>query len=125
MKLKTTKKAIRQQASNLFNVGYCELQYLLGYKNAFAYASGQDGWCCDYYELEHSKKGIGVVLATGYRTNGTGKRLDYNLVKEYEEKAKRIMNSYNTYENVMDRPKILDSLINLFIEEITRGTYDI
>lgn len=125
MKLKTTKKAIREQASNLFNVGYCELQYMLGYKNAFAYSSGRDGWSCDYYELTHSRKGIAVILATGYRTNGTGDRLNYDLVKRYEKQSKKIMNTYNTYENVQDRPKLLNSLINLFIEEITKDTYDI
>lgn len=40
MKIKTTKQFIKLHCQKAFAIGYCDLQYLLQYKNAFAYSAG-------------------------------------------------------------------------------------
>lgn len=44
MKVKVTKKEIRENYKNVISVGYCELQYLLRGKNPNFYTSGIYGW---------------------------------------------------------------------------------
>jgi len=109
MKLKTTKKAIKENTfNNLIGVGYCELQYLLTFKNAFAYSSGIYGWSCDYYELKNN--GINYIISTGYST--IGQRLPREIVKSYENKAKDMINNGQP-----DYRKKLNILINKFLAE--------
>jgi hypothetical protein len=55
------------------------------------YTSGCCGWNADVYYL-----GNNTVLTTGYRP--FGKRLDYKLIKEYEDKARETVYSNETYE---------------------------
>ena len=81
MKLKTTKKQIRENAKQLYAVGYCELDSLLVYQSPFAYSSGVYGWACDYYQFD------GVVISTGY--SPTGESIAYNLQKKYNNLAKK------------------------------------
>jgi hypothetical protein len=80
MKLKTTKKQIRENANQLYSVGYCELDRLLVYQSPFAYSSGVYGWSCDYYKLN------GVVISTGY--SPIGESIAYDLQKKYNNLAK-------------------------------------
>jgi len=109
MKLKTTKKVIKENTfNNLISVGYCDLQYLLTFKNAFAYSSGQNGWACDYYELENN--GMSFIISTGYST--IGQRLSNTIVKSYENKAKDMINNRQP-----DYRKKLNILINKFLTE--------
>ena len=81
MKLKTTKKQIRESAYQLYAVGYCELDSLLVYQSPFAYSSGVYGWSCDYYNLD------GVIISTGY--SPTGEHFPYDLIKKYNNLAKK------------------------------------
>ena len=81
MKLKTTKKQIRENAKQLYAVGYCDLDNLLVYQSPFAYSSGVYGWSCDYYNLD------GVIISTGY--SPTGESIAYNLQKKYNNLAKK------------------------------------
>jgi len=81
MKLKTTKKQIRENANQIYSVGYCELDSLLVYQSPFAYSSGVYGWSCDYYQFD------GVVISTGY--SPTGESIAYNLQKKYNNLAKK------------------------------------
>ena len=100
MKLKTTKKQIRENTNgNLYSIGYCELDYLLKYKDPFAYSAGYYGWTCDYYNIN------GVIISTGY--NPIGISIDYNLAKEFNKKAKNL-----------HAESELNNLINEFIEVI-------
>ena len=43
MKLKATKKQIRQNFNTILSIGYCDAQYLLDCKNPFAYSAGLNG----------------------------------------------------------------------------------
>ena len=85
MKLKTTKKEIKNNSKRILKVGYCAAQNLLNYEEPFAYSSGVYDWACDYYNID------GVIISTGY--SPIGEEVEYNLLKEYETKAKNI--SYN------------------------------
>ena len=112
MKLQTTKTNIKNNFCTVLTVGYCELQYLLNYCNAFAYSAGLYGWVCDYYKP--STKYSGVCIATGYNTDRLGgKRVSYELVKEYEQKARELVLDYS--QN--DKREALSILIDEFIEK--------
>ena len=112
MKLQTTKTNIKNNFCTVLTVGYCELQYLLNYSNAFAYSAGLYGWVCDYYNP--STKYSGVCIATGYNTERlNGKRVSYELVKEYEQKACEILNNYSQ----TNKREALNNLIDEFIEK--------
>ena len=113
MKLQTTKSNIKNNFCTVLTVGYCELQYLLNHSNAFAYSAVVYGWVCNYYTP--STKYSGVCIATGYNTERlSGKRVNYALVQEYEQKAREIV--YN-YETQMNKREALNTLIDEFIEK--------
>ena len=112
MKLQTTKANIRKNFSTILTVGYCEIQYLLNRCNAFAYSAGVYGWSCDFYQP--SFKFSGVCIATGYNTERMGgKRVSYELTKEYEQKARELVNDYSQ----INKREALNALIDEFIEK--------
>ena len=80
MKLKATKRSIREGYNKIVNVGYCDLQALLNYKEPFAYSAGLYGWACDYYDID------GVCISSGYQPIGD-KKFNYDLMRELENKA--------------------------------------
>ena len=113
MKLQTTKSNIRNNFATVLTVGYCEIEYLLNYCSPFAYSAGINGWMCNYYQP--STRFGGVCLATGYNTDRLGgKRVNYELVKEYEQKAHELVCDYNTQIN---KREALNTLIDEFIEK--------
>ena len=118
MKLQTTKTNVRNNFVTILTTGYCEIQYLLNYCNAFAYSAGVYGWNCDFYQP--SFKFSGVCIATGYNTERlSGKRVSYELVKEYEQKASEVMNDYKQ----ANKREALNTLIDEFIEKaLTENT---
>tara|TARA_R100001230_G_C5646273_1_gene151854 strand:+ start:526 stop:921 length:396 start_codon:yes stop_codon:yes gene_type:complete len=116
VKIKTTKKQIRDNVhpDNLFSVGYCDLQHLLRFENAFAYSCGVNGWSCDYYEFEHNNQKY--VISTGY--SPIGKRIDYKTTKTFDDLASQ-MNQMNstTYEKRVNAYK---NLLGYFLDKITK-----
>lgn len=112
MKLKTTRKEIKNKvASNyIWQVGYCDMQNLLYYKNAIAYTSGVYGWNFDLYEVD------GVYFTTGYR-NMIGKQVDYELLRKYEQQASEIINSWKKYE-YEEKKELVNNLLKEFIREL-------
>lgn len=111
MKLKTTKKEIRGGFYRILSIGYCDAQYLLKYKNPFGYSAGVYGWACDYYDID------GVCISTGYSPL-TDKNMihDYNLVREYENKARDICKGDLEYED--KKIKVNELLVEL-IDKLT------
>ena len=109
MKFKTTQKAVKEGYRNIIEIGYCNLQHLLYYKDPVAYTSGTYGWNADIYEI-----GRGSAICTGYRPFGDI-RPDYKLVREYDNKAREII--HNTKFDGNQREKI-DELLNEFIEKV-------
>lgn len=111
MKLKTTKKQIRENTGdNLYSVGYCELQHLLRYENPFAYSSGVNGWACDYYEL--SVDGQRVIISTGYQP--IGKSIDYKTVKGFNETVRDYQQAWKHCTKEQTK-KLLNSFLRTLI----------
>ena len=105
--MKLTKKEVLNNYK-CYEVGYCELQYLLHYKNAVGYTSGVYGWNADIYIFDN------IALVTGYRP--FGQEIDHALARKYEQKAMKIADNYKlTYEQ---RKRKINNLLNKFIEEI-------
>ena len=85
MKLRATKKEMREGYYYIFSVGYCNMQSLLRERQPFAYSSGAYGWACDYYDID------GVLISTGYAPLSNKNMIeDYDLMREYENKALKI-----------------------------------
>ena len=106
MRLKATKKQIRGNFNIILSIPYCDAQYLLSYKNPFAYSEGVYGWACDYYQIGN------ICISTGYSPIGTP--VNYSLLREFERKAEQIKKDYNL--SYSDREKQLDELIKQFID---------
>ncbi len=83
MKLRASKKELREGYYRIISIGYCDAQRLLNYEKAFAYSAGVYGWACDYYDID------GVLISTGYSplSNKNVKKYDYNILREYEATA--------------------------------------
>jgi hypothetical protein len=110
MKFKTTKKAIKDGYYKIISVGYCELQNLLKGNNPVAYSTRAEGWACDYYDID------GVCICEGYSpiNSQNTKKLGYDKIKEYEQKASKISSNYGSWEATK---KALNSLLREFIAE--------
>jgi hypothetical protein len=110
MKLKTTKKQVKNYYNNIYSIGCCDAEYLLQGVNPFAYSSGACGWSCDYYEVED------VCISTGYNT--IGERINYDLVRKYDDKAKAIFEDYSI--DYQKRKNKVNRLLVKFINEIKK-----
>lgn len=108
MKFKTTNKALKEGYGKIVKVGYCDLQYLLNYHSPVAYTCGVYGWNANIYEVN------GVAICTGYRPIGNIKP-DYNLIREYNQKAKDVLFSGTKSD---DARKKLDELLEEFLEKV-------
>ena len=104
MKLKASKKEFK--GLNVLRVGYCKLQYLLQYKQPFAYSSGVNGWSCDYYDLD------GVIISTGYQP--IGKQVNNEAVATYEDIARKVSSGALDYK---EKEKLIDNLIKDFVND--------
>ena len=107
MKSKFTRKEIKENYNIILEVGYCNLQNLLKYKEPFGYSTRAEGWACDYYELNN-----GVCVSTGYAPIGKGKQVSKEVFKKYDDKARKLLDRYNY---PIGR---INTLINKFVNEI-------
>jgi len=104
MKLKATKKEMKQGYYKIISIGYCDAQRLLSWSNPIAYSCGGNGWSCDYHVVD------GVLISEGYSPLSAKNTLDdYELVREYENKASDI----NTKEEH-------DALLSEFVAKATQ-----
>ena len=106
MKLKASKKEVKNNSSKILKLHYCKAQTLLHYESPFAYSCGVNGWACDYYDINN------IIISTGY--SPIGDNIDYNLINEYEEKARKIV--YNNYnESYESKKNKVTSLLSEFL----------
>ena len=108
MKLKATKKQIKNNYNKIYSIGYCNAQFLLEYESPFAYSSGGYGWSCDYYEIDD------ICISTGYRT--VGENINYDLVRKYDDKASKILRNYDL--DYQKRKTKIKKLLTKFINEV-------
>ena len=92
-KIKVSKSEVKNNNYRILGVGYCKMQYLLQYQQPTAYSAGAYGWSCDYYDINN------VVISTGYnRIHSQNMKDDYDLIKQYEDRACSIVCD-NHYQN--------------------------
>ena len=110
MKLKVTKKQIKNNYTKIYAIGYCNAQNLLDGINPFAYSSGIYGWSCDYYEIDE------ICISTGY--SPIGESVDFDLLRKYDKKAGEIRSNYNIdYQKIKNK---INKLLVKFINELNK-----
>jgi hypothetical protein len=109
MKLKTTKTQIKNNFITILSIGYCDIQYLTRFQSPFAYSAGVYGWQCDYYQIKN------VCLSTGY--SPLGQKIDYNVLRKYELKAKKILTNYDL--DYKTQQKRVNKLLFDFVKKCT------
>ncbi len=104
-KIKTSKKDMRENYY-IVGAGYCSLQNLLSYQSEIAYSVRREGWACDYYDIDS------VIISTGYAPlKSKNVSCDYELIKKYDDKARKITCNYELDYKVRKRK------VNKFLKE--------
>ena len=111
MKYLTTKKAMRENYSQIIGIGYCNAQHLLNWETPIAYSAGESGWACDYYVVD------GVLISTGYQPIKTkNARSDYEFIHAYDTKAQ----SFFRLEDSEERATKARELLQEFVLQATK-----
>lgn len=110
MKVKVTRKFVEEHHKTIIKAGYCDLEFLLRYKNPSFYTTNIYGWASDVYTLGD------VAIVTGYAPFGIG---NYELTKKYNDMAMAIP------FNEGNRKEKLDMLIEEYIEFFRSGKANI
>ena len=110
MKVKVTQKELKKGYNKIISIGYCDAWYLLAYQEPRYYTCGVYGWSSDNYHIDNN-----TLISTGYRPlNGIS---NYDLVEQYNEKARTIYISDLKYEAKKKKVnKLLDEFINELLE---------
>lgn len=120
MKLKATRKQIKEGAYYIIGSGYCTMDYLLRYEEPFSYCCGIYGWSCDNYLIKNNYFGE-VIISTGYNyidsKNVKDSRFNYEIIKKYEQQAREVISGDYTmsYE---EKKEIVTHLLDSCIKEI-------
>jgi len=109
-KIKITSKELKSRYPKILTVAYCTMQNLLRYQQELYYNSGAYGWNYDGYNIN------GVLIVTGYRTFKGTLKTNYDLINEYEEKARILNNDYNLDYDI--KVEKVNNLLNEFISKL-------
>ena len=110
MKIKATKKELKNGFYHIIHIGYCNAEALLHYCSPFSYCAGTYGWACDNYEIE------GVLISTGYNPlNDKNAKSDYNKTMEYNKKARSILSNYDI--DRQEQKVMIEALLKQYIGE--------
>lgn len=109
MKVKVTKKQVQENYKNIIRVGYCDLHYLLRFKEADYYTAGVCGWNADIYQVNFN-----TCIVTGFRPFGNIS--NHELVEEVEEMAENILK--NRALSLEEQKKQIDFVFANFIAKI-------
>ena len=113
MKKLYAKKVIKGlYGDKIISVGYCDLQRLLKFEEAFGYSAGVNGWDCDYYYTDD----FNIIISIGYRPI-KGISAGYDVVKKYESLAKEVINMNLDFEVTKEK---LNQLLKDFVNEVTK-----
>ena len=111
LKLKATKKTMREGYYSIISIGYCDAEALLNYQSPIAYSTRTEGWACDYYDVN------GVLISTGYSPlSDKNAKHDHKAVREYNDKARTIIHSDIDYEAKKEQ---VTSLLTAMVTELT------
>lgn len=104
MAIQTTRPALDRTFRYHIGIPYSEAAHLLRYEEKSFYNSGIYGWNFSTYIFDD------VAISTGYRNLPT--TCNYELVKEYDKKARNIINEWN-YQG--DKKQDIRALLHEFI----------
>lgn len=111
MKIKTTRKYIKNLYNNVFQCGYCDLQYIMRGIEPTYYNCGVYGWNFDCYT-----NGGEIAITTGYR-NMIGKRIPREIIEKYSKIAFEINEYYKLDGNYdMMETRMMRNRENFFSE---------
>lgn len=88
----------------VYSIGYCQAQYLLMFTRKVGYNAGVYGWNYDVYMVGDD------TIITGYQPF-SAEKVDYNLLKEYEDEARRVQCEGGEHTSM---------IINNLLEEMLR-----
>lgn len=110
-KYRTTKKAMKESYNQIACVAYCNLQFLLKFKEPFAYSTRAEGWACDYYEVD------GVLISTGYAPIDSKRtKCSYDICKKYDSEAEKVLCDYLLSND--EKKEKVNNLLHEFIVKI-------
>lgn len=112
MKIRTTKKAIRDSYSNIICLGYCSLR-ALDYLDADYYCIRREGWAFDAYVISND-----TVIVTGYAPFGNIKPT-YTSIEAYNKKLIPIIDKYRETTNYERFIAEIQELVKQFAEEVS------
>ena len=112
MRLKVSKKEIKDNYSNIITISYCDAEYLLRGLDSKYYSTRAEGWACDYYEIDNN-----TIISTGYAPIDSKLR-DYELTRKYDDKAREIWNNYDI--DYKKRLKRITTLRNKYVSEMLK-----
>ena len=106
------RKDIIDNYANILNLGGACIN-LLRYEDPFAYNAGKYGWNWYAYHIN------GVILINGYR-NMIGERVDWDILHEYDKRAKEVQDLYMTADYDVRATKTHEIIMEL-TEKFKRG----
>lgn len=109
MAFELRRKDVVNESGYKFAVGYCGMQNLLHFQDRLGYTHGVYGWNFDVYKIGD------CVISTGYR-GMVGKSVDYDLLREYELKAEKIV--YDIKKPYEEQKQEVNALLYEFLEKI-------
>ena len=110
MKVRVQEKELKKAFPVIVSIGYCNAEYLLHFEEPDFYTCGTYGWKADHYKIK------GVLISTGYVP--LGKIKNWELVKEYNQKAKNVILNMNCTKE--EQKLFVNELLTEFIEKITK-----
>lgn len=112
MRVQVTKRDVMKQNRFVICVGYCDLQYLLRFKDSQFYTAGMYGWNADIYQVSPS-----AVIVTGYRPFGNVK-VEFGILRGFENRASHILNQRElTYD---EKKEALDEILDEFLQVVLK-----
>ena len=108
MKIKATRKMIKNNYTNIIEIGYCDLQHLFFYDTSKYYNCGVYGCNWNGYELNEN-----TCIITGYR-NTLGISVDMEYIRKIDDKAREIVDSWGIW-SLEDKKQKLDELKKEFL----------
>lgn len=119
LKLKTTKKTIKDNYNYIMGVSYCKMQYMLMYERPSYYNAGGYGWACDNYIITLDN-GSDLIISTGYDyIKSKNITFDHEILKKYENKASEIYYNYDLKHE--DKKNMIKEVFNKYINTFLWG----
>ena len=104
-------------SGNIVKIGYNKMYYLLKFEYPAGYNSGRYGWNYDIFKFNN------ITIVTGCR-NMTGVKIDIDIIKPYEDKARIISHDYSLTTEVKRAKtesllyQCLNEIYNRYFEEV-------